>query len=69
MHFLCMIYFSQYCDKVISTEYPGISGKGEGKTVYSSVVVSSDRVKVVTKEATTWKVHMDKSAVSVTVLR
>ena len=61
--------FSQYCDKRIRTEYPEISGKGKGKSVYSAVEVLSDKVEVVTKEATTcnWKVHMDKPAVSVTI--
>lgn len=67
MHYLSWSTFFQHCDKVMVKGYSGVLEKDEGKTVYSAVCVISESVHLVKSRSAiaTWKITMDKLAVSV----
>lgn len=57
----------QHCDKVIAEEYPEMSDKAKGRTVFNALVITSDKVELIMAEMKSWTVNMDKSVVSVCV--
>ena len=55
----------QHCDKVIPLEY-SVKAKEKTKTIFSRVIINSDKVDLVMREETkTWTLFMDRSGVSV----